>query len=150
MTKELLSSLNSLNSVPNSEPKITSVSCTNPENDSVVDNTCSKHKKIRQVDSADRILNSITTANDCELLPSLKFANSSNIYPSNVCLRQKTDVYISVKDFIHFTSSYNFNDCDIKTQWVISTRSGLDSMLDDIISQSQNCFVEGADSLDCH
>lgn len=110
----------------------------------------SKQKKSRQVDSADRILNSITTTNDSELLPSLKSVYNSNIYPHNVCLRQKTDVYLSINDFLNFISTYDFNDCDAKTQWVIFTRSGLDSMLDDIISQSQNCFIEGSDLLDCH
>lgn len=110
----------------------------------------SNHKKSRKIDSADRILNSITTANDCELLPSLKSGNNTSIYPNDVCLRQKTDAYILIHDFLNFTSTYDFNDCDAKTQWVISTRSGLDSMLDDIISQSQNCCVEGADILDCH
>lgn len=107
-------------------------------------------KKSRYVDSANRILNSITTINDCELLHSLKSTNSSNIYPSDVYLCQKTDVYISVNDFLDFTSTYNFDDCNSKTQWIISTRSGLNSMLDDIIGQSQNCFIEGADLIDCH
>lgn len=119
-------------------------------NDNLENCVGSIHKKSRHVDSEDRILNSITTISDCELLPSLKSANSSNIYPSDICLQQKTDDYTSVSEFLKFTSTYDFEECEAKTQWVISTRSGLNSMLDDIISQSQNCFIEGADVIDCH
>lgn len=109
-----------------------------------------KQKKMRQIDSTDRIINSITITNDCELLTSLKSINSSNIYPSDVSLHKKTESYISYEDFLNFTSTYNFNYCDAKTQWVKFTRSGLDSMLDDIIDQSKNCFIEGADLVDCY
>lgn len=109
-----------------------------------------KQKKSRQIDSSDRIINSITSTCDGELLPSLKSANSSNIYPTDICINKKTDVYTSLNDFLNFTSTYDFNDCDVKTHWIIYTRSGLDSMLDDIIHQSQNTFVEGANHLDCH
>lgn len=112
--------------------------------------TDNKQKKSRQIDSSDRIINSITSTNDCELLPSLKSANSSNIYPIDMCINKKTDVYLSLNDFLDFTSTYDYSDCDVKKQWVIFTRSGLNSMLDDIIHQSQNTFVDGADHLDCH
>lgn len=152
LTKELLASIKSIDNCSDFDfkPNSSSLHAENFINGCLEKSAGSKRKKSRQVDSSDRILNSITTTNDCELLPSLKSVNNGNIYPNNICLRQKTDVYISVNDFLHFTSTYNFNDCDIKTQWVISTRSGLDSMLDDIISQSQNCFIDGADGLDCH
>lgn len=127
------------------------VNCLHNITDESIDNcSVSMKKKSRQLDSADRILSSITTSSDCELLPSLKTFNNSNIYPNDICLHQKTDVYIKIDEFFNFTSIYDFNDCDTKTLWVISTRSGLDSMLDDIIGQSQNCFIEGADLLDCH
>lgn len=154
LTKELLASISftddnmqDLDFKLNSEPvnSLPSIIDGNIENCSG-----SMQKKSRQIDSSDRILNSITTSSDCELLPSLKSFNNSNIYPNYICLRQKTDVYLKINDFLNFTSTYDFNDCEAKTQWVISTRSGLDSMLDDIIGQSQNCFIEGADLLDCH
>ncbi|XP_060871065.1 uncharacterized protein LOC132945364 [Metopolophium dirhodum] len=154
LTKELLASISStddnmqdLNFKLKSEP----VNILHNIIDGSIENCSgSMQKKSRQIDSAYRILNSITTLSDCELLPSLKSFNNSNIYPNDICLRQKTDVYLKIADFLNFTSTYDFNDCDAKTQWVISTRSGLDSMLDDIIGQSQNCFIEGADLLDCH
>lgn len=152
LTKELLRFINSTNNMTKYEFDLKSKSIDFSSNiDEHLENcNDSKNKKLRQIDSADRILNSITTTSDCELLPSLKSGNTSNIYPNDVCLRQKTDAYISINDFLNFTSTYDFDDCDTKTQWVIITRSGLDSMLDDIISQSQNCCIEGADLLDCH
>lgn len=153
LTKELLASISStdnnlqdLNFKLKSEPVN---SLHNIIDGSIGNCSVSIQKKSRQIDSADRILNSITTLSDCELLPSLKSFNNSNIYPNDIFLRQKTNVYLKINDFLNFTSSYDFNDCDAKTQWVISTRSGLDSMLDDIIGQSQNSFIEGADLLDC-
>lgn len=152
LTKELLGSIRSTD-YNIQDLKFKSV----PENslhniiDGSVENCSgSMHKKSRQIDSADRILNSITTSSDCELLPSLKSFSDSNIYPNDICLRQKTDVYLDINDFFNFTSTYDFNDCDAKAQWILSTRSGLDSMLDDIIGQSLNSFIEGADLLDCH
>lgn len=109
-----------------------------------------EHKKSRQIDSADRVLSSITTSNDCELLSNLKIDHHSSIYPHATCLRLKSDAYISIEEFFNFTSTYDFDNCDAKTRWIISTRSGLDSMLDDVIGQSHNCFIDGADLLDCH
>ncbi|KAL5244226.1 hypothetical protein ACI65C_011636 [Semiaphis heraclei] len=154
LTKELLALISSINdNLQDLNVKLKSKpvnSLHNITDESIENCSGSIKKKSRQLDSADRILSSITTSSDCELLPSLKTFNNSNIYPNDICLRQKTDVYIKIDDFLNFTSIYNFNDCDTKTQWVISTRSGLDSMLDDIIGQSQHCFIEGADLLDCY
>jgi len=153
LTKELLTSINSTNNMCNLNFKPISeqeIFLHNIIDGSIENGFGSKEKKSRHVDSSDRILNSITTTSDCELLPSLKSFNHSNIYPNDICLHQKTDDYLKINDFLNFTYKYDFNECDAKTQWVISTRSGLDSMLDDIIGQSQNCFIEGADLLDCH
>jgi len=152
LTKEFLASINSSNNIPYHELKLksTSSNCSNSVNEKLENCMGSIQKKSRHVDSEDRILNSITTISDCELLPSLKSFNKSNIYPSEICLRQKTDDYISINEFLKFTSTYDFEECGTKTQWVISTRSGLNSMLDDIIGQSKNCFIEGADLIDCH
>jgi len=154
LTKELLTLISSIDDNMqnlNVKHKNKPVNCLHNVIDENIENCSgSIKKKSRQFDSSDRILNSITTSSDCELLSSIKSFNNSNIYPNDICLRQKTDVYIKIDDFLNFTSVYDFNDCDTKTQWVISTRSGLDSMLDDIIGQSQNCFIEGADLLDCH
>lgn len=154
LTKELLALISSINdNLQDLNVKLKSKpvnSLHNITDESIENCSGSIKKKSRQLDSADRILSSITTSSDCELLPSLKTFNNSNIYPNDICLRQKTDVYIKIDDLLNFTSIYNFNDCDTKTQWVISTRSGLDSMLDDIIGQSQHCFIEGADLLDCY
>jgi len=153
LTKELLFSISSTNNLCELNFKLKSepVNCLYNIFDGSVNNySGSKQKKSRQIDSTDRVLNSITTTSDCELLPSLKCFNNSNIYPNNICLRQKTDVYLEINNFLKFTHTYDFNECDAKTQWVISTRSGLDSMLDDIIGQSKHCFIEGADLLDCH
>lgn len=153
LTKELLTSINSTNNMCNLNFKPISeqeIFLHNIIDGSIENGFGSKEKKSRHIDSSDRILNSITTTSDCELLPSLKSFNHSNIYPNDICLHQKTDDYLKINDFLNFTYKYDFNECDAKTQWVISTRSGLDSMLDDIIGQSQNCFIEGADLLDCH
>ncbi|XP_015374038.1 PREDICTED: uncharacterized protein LOC107168980 [Diuraphis noxia] len=154
LAKELIATINSIDDNMqdlNVKLKRKPVNCLHNIIDESIENCSgSINKKSRQLDSADRILSSITISSDSELLPSLKSFNNSNIYPNNICLRQKTDIYIKIDDFLNFTSIYDFNDCDTKTQWVISTRSGLDSMLDDIIDQSQNCFIEGADLLDCH
>lgn len=152
MTKELLVFINSANNMLDIsfKPKSRSLDHLYNINDNFENYTDVIQKKSRHVDSANRILNSITKINDCELLPSLKSTNISNVYPNDICLCQKTDVYTSINDFLDFTSTYNFDDCNSKTQWIISTRCGLNSMLDDIISQSQNCFIEGADLIDCH
>ncbi|XP_060838951.1 uncharacterized protein LOC132920516 [Rhopalosiphum padi] len=152
VTKELLTYISSTHNMYglNLKLKLEPENCLHNIIDGSVENGFgSKQKKLRQVDSSNRILNSITTTNDCELLPSLKSFNLCSIYPNDICLRQKTDDYLKINDFCNFTCHYDFNECDAKTQWVISTRSGLDSMLDDIIGQSQNCFIEGADLLDC-
>lgn len=152
LTQKLLVSIESINNSFNFEsPKTVLPNCQySIINECSENSVSSERKKFRQVDSSNRILDSIATTNDRELLPSLKSANSSSIYPNSVHLQQKTDAYISIDEFLHFTSVYDFNNCDARTQWVMFTRSGLDSMLDDIIGQSQNCFVEGANSLDCH
>jgi len=152
LTKGLLVSIKSINNSLDFyfKPNTVLPNRQNSIDEHLENSTGSKQKKSRHVDSSDIILNSITATNDCELLPSLQSVNSSNIYPNGICLQRKTDVYVSINDFLRFTSTYNFNDCDARKQWVISTRSGLDSMLDDIIGQSRNCFVDGADGLDCH
>ncbi|XP_025191469.1 uncharacterized protein LOC112591762 [Melanaphis sacchari] len=153
LTKRLLTSIKSNNNICdlNFKTKSEPGNCLHNIIDGSIDNSfSSKQKKPRQIDSSDRILNSITTTSDCELLPNLKSFNYSNIYPNDICLRQKTDDYLKIDDFLNFTYTYDFNECDAKTQWIISTRSGLDSMLNDIIDQSQNSFIEGADLLDCH
>lgn len=152
LTLEILASINFTNdnSTIDFKPKSGSFICPSSIKENVEHLTGSKQKKSRQIDSSDRVLNSITTTSDCELLLSLKSTSTNNIYPNNICLSQKTDSYISIDEFLNFTSTYDFGDCDAKSQWVLFTRSGLDSMLDDIIGQSENCFVEGADLLDCH
>lgn len=152
LTKELLVSINAINSLPNIDFQVNNkpIICLKSSDNNLENFTDLKQKKMRQIDSTDRVINSITVINDCELLPSLKSINSSNIYPNDISLQQKTDLYISYEDFLNFTSTYNFNDCDTKTQWVKFTRSGLDSMLEDIINQSKNCFIEGADLIDCY
>lgn len=152
LTKELLDFMKSSKDMVNVkiQPKNEVVNSSDRLNDESVNCSGSEKKKSRKIDSVDRVLNSISTTCDSELLPSLKYDNLNNIYPYEICLNQKTDDYISFNEFLNFTSTYNFNDCDVKKQWVISTRSGLDSMLDDIIDQSQNCFIEGADLIDCH
>lgn len=150
LTKELLSLISSSNiSDVEFQLKNESINSLSSVKDDSESFSCPKEKKMRQIDSTDIVLNSITTMCDSELLSSLKFT-SSNIYPKDVNLHQKTDIYISADDFLSFVSVYDFNDYDAKKQWVLHTRSGLDSMLDDIISQSQNCFIEGADIIDCH
>lgn len=144
LTKKILFSVNS------TDFKQMSVNCLNSI-DIVLENSSGHQmKKSRQIDSANRVLSSITTSNDCELLSNLKIEHHNSIYPYATCLRLKSDVYISTAEFLNFTSTYDFDNCDAKTQWVISTRSGLNSMLDDIIGQSLNCFIDGADLLDCH
>ncbi|VVC25046.1 Hypothetical protein CINCED_3A021537 [Cinara cedri] len=156
ITKELLSYISSTNmyrsmSDLNMEVGIESENCVNNINENEDDSeTNSEIKKSRQIDSTTRVLNTLSVTSDCELLCSLKNANRSNIYPDDVSLVEKSAVYISVDDFLSYTDSYNFNDCCAKTEWVISTRSGLDSMLSDIIGYSTNSFVEGADLLDCY
>lgn len=152
LTKKLLNIIKSTNNLSDIDFKLKtrSINCQKNSDGNLQISIDLKQKRMRQIDSADRILNSITITNDCELLPSLKSANNSNIYSNDTCLHQKTDLYISYDDFLNFTNTYNFNDCDAKTQWVIFTRSGLDSMLDDIIDQSKNCFIEGADLIDCY
>lgn len=126
------------------------VNCCNKTDQDFENFTGPKLKKFKQTDSEEKVLNSITTTNDCELLLSLKCTNANNIYSHDICLHQKTYSYISVNDFLKFTETYDFKECFAKSEWVISTRSGLSSMLDDIIGQLQNCCVEGADLLDCH
>ncbi|XP_050538472.1 uncharacterized protein LOC126903935 [Daktulosphaira vitifoliae] len=109
-----------------------------------------KVKKVRQFDSSDRVLNSISCSCDNELLPILKNSSNGNIYPQEFSLRLKTDDYISPNQFFDFISAYDFDNYNTKKQWLIDTRSGLNSMLDDVIGQSHNIFIEGADLLDCY
>lgn len=148
LVKKLFVFINSADNTPAVDLKSNSESL--PCQNSIDENLENCTKRLRQIDSSDRILNSITTASDCELLPNLKSDNSNNIYPTDVFLHQKTESFVPIQDFVNFVSTYDFDDYDAKAQWVLSTRSGLDSMLDDIIGQSQNCIVEGADLLDCH
>jgi hypothetical protein len=146
LTKKILFSVNSTDFKLMNK----SVNCLNSMDVVLENSTDHKIKKSRQVDSANRVLSSITTSNDCELLSNLKIEHHNSIYPDETCIRLKSDIYISTAEFLNFTSTYDFDNCDTKTQWVISTRSGLNSMLDDIIDQSLNCFIDGADLLDCH
>lgn len=147
LTKKILDSVNTtdFNHVTN-EP----VNCSNSIDIVIQNDIGPKLKKSRHIDSADRVLSSISTSDDCELLSNLKIDHNDSIYPYGTCLRLKTDVYVSIEEFLNFTSTYDFDSCDAQTKWVISTRSGLDSMLDDIIGQSLNCFIDGAELLDCH
>lgn len=157
ITEKLLSSISSINmnntTMPNSEMEVDSELENYLDNININENKEEieegpEIKKSRQIDSATRVLDILSVTKDCELLSSLKTANVSNIYPNDVT--EKSSAYISINDFLLFTSTYNFNECNAKTKWVISTRSGLDSMLNDIIGYSTNCFVEGADLLDCY
>ncbi|XP_050419640.1 uncharacterized protein LOC126832762 [Adelges cooleyi] len=142
---------------PSSDPNVSQSNKNDParqfyqtDDDNNDINSSVQCKKSRHTDSSDRVLNSITTSCDGELLSSLKCASNRNIYPSDVCLRTKTDVYILPDKFLDFAYTYDFENYTARKKWIIYTRSGLNSMLDDIIGQSNNCFVEGADLLDCY
>lgn len=109
-----------------------------------------ERKRARHIDSSTHVIEVLSETKDCELLPELKNTERTYIYPEDWTFVWQYAHYISVKDFWLYINIYDFNECDEKTEWFKSTRSGLDSMLNDIIGYSTNCFVDGADLLDCY
>lgn len=158
ITKELLSYINSNNLCISSMPDqvkelLTANDLGNFEtgiNKGIVCGKDLERKRARLVDSSIHVIDILSASKDYELLPDLRNHGRTQIYPKDWAFAWQYANYITVKEFWLHTSTYNFNECNAKTEWVKFTRSGLDSMLNDIIGYSTNCFVDGADLLDCY